>query len=179
MKISIFTILILFLGSSVHAQKLISKTGVVSFHSHTPVEDIDAVNNQVVSILDPNEGSIQINLLVRSFNFKKELMQEHFNENYMESDQFPKSAFKGAIQNNATIDYSKDGTTTIKVKGELTIHGVTNPITVNATLVRKGGKLTAQSKFVVHPADYSIEIPDLVKDKIASEIEVAVEIPYD
>jgi hypothetical protein len=174
------TILLIFLSVTqvLSAQKLISKTGHVRLYSHTPLEDVDAENNQVASILDPTTGTIQFSMLIKSFVFKKTLMEEHFNENYMESDKLPKSTFTGKINNFSSIDFKKDGTYPTEASGDLTIHGVTKNITVKGTIEIKQGKVTAQSKFNVDPKDYNVIIPDLVKDKIAKEIEITVEIPY-
>ncbi len=160
------------------AQKLISKNGHIWFYSHTPVEDIEAHNRQVVSILDPATGSIQFNLLVKSFEFEKKLMQEHFNENYMESDKFPKAMFKGTINNLSSINFTKDGEYPAKVSGELTIHGVTRNVNIMGTFHVKSGVVTAVSSFIVLPEDYNISIPDLVRENVAKEIEVSVDVTY-
>ena len=176
-KIFLFAI---FLGlfSVTNAQKLISKNGHIWFYSHTPVEDIEAHNRQVVSILDPATGNIQYSLLIKSFEFNKKLMEEHFNENYMESDEFPKASFKGKIDNLPDIDFSKDGEYRAQVSGELTIHGVTKNINSSGTIIVESGVPTTKSRFIVSPADYNISIPDLVKDHIAREIEVDVDVTY-
>ena len=106
-------------------------------------------------------------------------MQEHFNENYMESDKLPKATFKGAVLNMKDIDVKKDGVYNVDVKGDLTIHGVTKNVTEKGTLEVKGGKINASSKFHVIPEDYDIKIPSLVKEKIAKELEVTVELNYE
>ncbi len=105
-------------------------------------------------------------------------MQEHFNENYMESDKFPKSNFKGKIDNLSKIDFKKDGTYPAEVSGDLTIHGVTKHITTKGTIVVKGSTITANSKFMVVPTDYGIRIPIIVENKIAKEMQVTVDITY-
>jgi hypothetical protein len=160
------------------AQKLISKNAHIFFYSHTPMEDIEANNNQVASILDPATGSFQFSLLVKSFEFKRALMQEHFNENYIESDKFPKSGFSGKITDFGKVDLKKDGSYPIEVKGDLTIHGVAKPVTVNGTIEVSKGIVSAKSKFTVIPQDYNIIIPDLVKEKIAKEITIDVDVTY-
>jgi len=178
MKINIFLIVLLGLTQMISAQKLISKTGHIRIYSHTPMEDVDAENSQVASILDPSTGTLQFSLLVKSFSFKRTLMEEHFNENYLESDKLPKSMFTGKINNLASIDLKKDGSYPAEVNGDLTIHGVTKPVSASGTIEVKQGKITAQSKFNVDPKDYNIIIPDLVKEKIAKEIEVTVNVTY-
>jgi polyisoprenoid-binding protein YceI len=160
------------------AQKLVCKTGHIWFYSYTPLEVIEAHNHQVVSILDPSNGDLTISLLMQSFEFKRTLMQEHFNENYMESTTYPKGTFKGKITNLTEINLSKDGTYTAKVTGELTMHGVTKTITTAGTIVVKGKEIQTNAKFTVDPREYNIVIPSVVEGKIAKVIDVNVEIPY-
>jgi polyisoprenoid-binding protein YceI len=179
MKTKLFFLAALVLSfTSLSAQRYICKTGHVWFYSHTPMEEIEAHNRQVVSILDPSTGDIQFNLLNRSFEFKVALMQEHYNENYMESDTYPKATFKGKITNLDKIDFKKDGTYEATVSGDLTMHGVTKQVTITGSILIKNGLPTAQAKFTVIPQDYNIIIPDLVKEKIAKEMEVTVDIAY-
>ena len=102
-------------------------------------------------------------------------MQQHFNENYVESDKYPKGEFKGTITNNSEINYSKDGTYTAKVKGKLTIHGVTKDVESTGTLKINGGKIDAASTFNVLMSDYNIKIPAIVKDKVSNNIKITVD----
>lgn len=178
MKTVVLFVTVLLMNTGLYAQKLISKNGHIWFYSHTAVEDIEAHNHQSVSILNTETGDLQFSLLVKSFEFEKKLMQEHFNENYMESDEFPKASFKGKIVNLNNVDFEKDGTYKANVTGDLTIHGVTKNVSAEATITVKDKKVSAQSKFVVTPKDYSIEIPSVVEEKIAKEIEVTVEVDY-
>ncbi len=161
------------------AQKLVSRNTYIWFNATTPLEDIVAHNRQAVSILDPQAGTIAFNLLIKSFEFKVKLMQEHFNENYLESDKYPKSNFNGTITNNSEVDYKKDGIYNVKVSGDLTIHNVTHQVTAPGTIEVKNGKVKAVSKFIVKPADYNITIPSVVENKIAKEVEVNVEAAYE
>jgi hypothetical protein len=176
---SIFSLLLI-LGSFqlLSAQKLISKNAHIFFYSHTPMEDIEANNNQVASILDPSTGTFQFSLLIKSFEFKRTLMQEHFNENYMESDKFPKSGFNGKITNIEKVDLKKDASYPVEVRGDLTMHGVTKPVSVTGTIEVNKGIISAKSKFTVIPQDYNISIPDLIKEKIAKEITISVDVTY-
>jgi hypothetical protein len=178
MKKILFVVIAVGLFQFTHAQKYISKTGHIWIYSYTPVEVIEAHNRQVVSILDAASGDLQFSLLVKSFEFKIALMQEHFNENYMESDKLPKSSFKGKITNLNTIDLKKDGIYPAEVSGDLTIHGVTKPVTTTGTIEIKGQTLNAKAKFTVSPKDYDIVIPSLVEEKIAKTIDVNVDVPY-
>lgn len=174
---AVFLILCL---SVVHlsAQKYITKNGHISFFSSTPIEEIEAHNHQVASVLDASTGEVVFNVLIKSFEFKKALMQEHFNENYMESDQYPKGSFKGKVENVSAIDFTKDGTYNVDVSGDMTIHGVTKPVSAKGTLRVSGGFVAANSKFILKPADYDIQIPKIVEGKIAKEIEVTVDLKY-
>ena len=179
-KIKVLSLSIVLLLAFQHAgaQRYISKNGHVWFYSHTPLEDIEARNNQVVSILDVPTGTIQFSLLIKSFEFRIALLEEHFNENYMESDQFPKADFTGKISNLDKIDFSQNGNYTAVVNGDLTIHGVTKNLSVPGTLEVKDGKIIARAQFIVKPQDFDIEIPSVVEDKIAREIEVNVDLTY-
>jgi polyisoprenoid-binding protein YceI len=174
----ILIIILLAVFQQLNAQKFISKNGHIWFYSHTPLEDIEAHNRQVASILDASTGEIAFNLLVKSFEFKVALMQEHFNENYMESDKYPKSTFKGKITNLDKIDFKKDGTYQAMVSGDLTIHNVTRQVSTQGTVEVKGGSVTARAGFTVSPKDYGIAIPSLVENKIAREIEINVDVTY-
>jgi hypothetical protein len=178
MKTKILLFSLIFVTNIAVAQKYIAKTGHIWFYSYTSMEVIEAHNHQVVSILDSSTGDIIFNLLNKSFEFKVALMQEHFNENYMETTKFPKSTFKGKITNLDKIDLKKDGTYPAEVTGDLTMHGVTKNISTTGTIEVVKGVITAKAKFKVVPKDYGIQIPQLVENKIAKEMEITVEIPY-
>jgi len=97
----------------------------------------------------------------------------------MESDKIPKANFKGKISNPAAVDFAKDGTYTVTVDGELTIHGVTQKVSVPGSIVIKGGLPQVLAKFKVAPKDYNIKIPSIVADKIAETMNVSVDCKYD
>src|SRR5687767_244071 len=124
--------------NSAFAQKYMTKTGHVSFFSKAPMENIEAHNNQVSSIINTANGELVFSLLMKSFNFEKALMQEHFNEKYVESEKFPKAEFKGKITNLSAIDFKKEGSQAAEVAGTLTIHGVTKDVTAKGTVEVKG-----------------------------------------
>jgi hypothetical protein len=178
MKSKILFLAMLTLFQFSQAQKLVTKTGHIQFYSKTPLEEVDAHNRQVVSTLDPATGEMVFMLLIKSFEFKKALMQEHFNENYIESDKYPKASFKGKITNLDKIDFKKDGVYNTEVSGDMTIHNVTKPLSAKGTLEVKGGTVIANSKFLTTPQEWNIEIPSVVADKIAKQIEVTVEATY-
>lgn len=174
--ISLFAASLIFLGAN--AQKFITKNGYVGFFSHTALEDIKADNNQVASVLDISTGDIIFQLLVKSFSFEKTLMQEHFNENYIESEKYPKSTFKGKISNLSAVDFSKPGKYDVIVEGDLNIHDVTNKISVKGIIEVVTGGIIASSKFSIVPEDYKITIPGIVRENIAKNMEVTVAIRY-
>src|SRR5665647_2785265 len=161
-----------------NAQKFMTKNGFISFYSHTPMEDIKGDNNQVVGVLDISTGEMVFQALIKSFHFDRALMEEHFNENYIESDKFPKSVFKGKITNLSSVDFSKNGTYDVTVEGDLTIHDVTNKISTKGTLEVVSGGINANSKFNIVPEDYKISIPGVVRDKINKNLEVTVTMKY-
>jgi len=174
----LFLLLTAIVGISSYAQKYYTKNGLVSFYSKAPIEDITADNNQVLSVLMTNTGDIQFSMLNTGFHFKKAMMEEHFNEDYMESNKYPKSTFKGKITNLSAINFTKDGSYAATVSGDLTMHGVTNKITASGTITVKSGAVSASSKFTVHLADYKITIPSVVKNNIAENVEITVSCNY-
>ena len=159
-------------GLFADGQMLMTKNATISFHSHTFLENVDAVNNNVMAVIDGTKKNIAFSLLMKQFDFPKKLMQTHFNENYVESDKFPKATFSGAYTENA--DLTKDGDYTVTVNGKLTIHGVTRPVQIPATLSVKAGTVTGTTTFKLNPTDYNIDIPFIVRDKIEKENTVKV-----
>ena len=163
---------------AVNAQKYMTKNGFIGFYSHTPMEDIKAENNQVVGALDISTGEMVFQALIKSFHFDRALMEEHFNENYMESDKIPKSMFKGKITNLSAVDFTKNGAYDVTVEGDLTIHDVTNKITTKGTIEVVSGGINANSKFNIIPEDYKITIPGVVREKINKNLEVTIAMKY-
>lgn len=155
-----------------YSQTFMTRNGYIGFFSKTPLEDIKAENRQVYAVIDGDKKNLAFTCLVKGFLFVKELMQQHFNENYIESDQYPKANFIGAYTGDVTL--GKDGTYPVQVKGQLTLHGVTQTIDVPATLEVKGNKLIGTSEFKLTPADFNIKIPALVRQKIANQMDVRV-----
>jgi polyisoprenoid-binding protein YceI len=172
-KLSILSVC-LFVVTLGFSQKMITRTGEIKFEATMPgIEEVAATNSTVSCVFDEAAGDIATLALVKSFKFKSPLMEEHFNENYMESSKFPKSTFKGKVLN---FDASKlSATKTVyDLEGDLTIHGVTKKIKTKISLALNAGKVTAISNFSVKPQDYSIEIPNLVKNKIAENVKIAI-----
>lgn len=162
-----------------HAQsKFLDKTCNVSFVSTTPLEKIEGNNTSAISVLDIATGAMEFAVLIKAFEFRQALLQEHFNENYMESEQFPKASFKGQIKDNTKVDYKTDGTYPVDVAGTLTIHGVSKQITTQGNIKVVSGNIQGLASFSVKPEDYNIAIPGVVKDKIAKDIAITVEANY-
>lgn len=178
LKLLLFAIVLLF-SNSIQAQKYFTRTGNIVFSSDTPMEKIEASNQKATSVLDVKTGRIEFAVLIKAFQFEKALMQEHFNENYMDSDNFPKALFKGTILDISKVDLLVDGTYPVKVKGALTIHGETNEVETDGTILIKNGKISASSAFEVIVADYKIEIPKIVRDNIAKIVSITVNIDYE
>ena len=173
MKKSLLIILLL-AGSFTQAQIYLTRNGFIGFYSKTPLEDIRAENKQVYAVIDAGKKNLAFTLLVKGFVFTKQLMQEHFNENYVESDKFPKSSFTGSYTGD--LDPNKDGVYKVLVKGQLTLHGVTRPLEIPATIEVKNGKLFGESGFNLVPGDFNIKIPSIVREKIAQQIAVRVSV---
>ena len=162
--------------SGVFAQsKFFTKTGQVNFFSKASLEDIEAKNKTVTAVVDSKTGAVQFAIQMKGFEFEKQLMQQHFNENYVESDKFPKAEFKGTIVNNNEISYDKEGSYPAKVKGKLTIHGVTQDIETSGTVKVDGEFLKLESGFNILLSDYDIKIPSVVKEKISNSIKINVD----
>ena len=156
------------------SQLYITRNGLAGFYSQTPLEDIKAENNQVYAVIDAGKSNLAFTLLLKGFIFPKQLMQEHFNENYVESDKYPKASFSGSY--TGALVLAKDGMYTVNVKGNLTLHGITKQVELSATIEVKAGKLLGRAKFPIKPEDYNILIPSVVRDKIAKEITVSIQI---
>jgi hypothetical protein len=151
-------------------QIYMTKTGQTSFFSETPLENIAAVNNQVAVLLNTANGEIAILMQQRAFHFPNKLMEEHFNENYMETEKFPTAVFTGKIKE--VLDYTKDGSYSVNADGVLTMHGVKQNRTLKGQLVIANGQITLTSAFDVKLTDHKIEVPTLVSAKIAESISV-------
>lgn len=148
------------------------ETSVVTFFSKSPIEDIEAVNKKAAFILDAGTGEIQSVITMRAFKFKNGLMEEHFNENYVESVKFPNALFKGKV--NEVIDIKGETEQKVTVTGKMTIHGVTNDVTLAGSIIKQGEHLLLKSVFKIKIADYDIKIPSLYVKNIAEEMDVAI-----
>ena len=182
MKTRFFPLLLWLLALPILSQaqgRYMTKAGKVSFFSSSPIEDIEATNAATAAVVDLATGQLAFSVPIREFQFKRTLMQEHFNENYMESDKYPKATFAGHFSGADATALSAAGPHQVQVEGDLTIHGVTHHVAVNGTLEMKGGQLLATAQFNVASADYKIEIPMLVRDHIAKSVSVRVALSCD
>lgn len=167
-------LLILATVTHAYAQKLMTRMGKIDFYSHTPIEDIKATNNEVAVVLEQNSGNLAIIVPIKGFRFEKALMQEHFNENYMESDQFPRAEFKGLITDMSKVSFSKDGDYPVQAQGKMTIHNVTRSLTIPGTIRIKDNQATLIARFKVSPKEYGIKIPSVTSSKIAEKVDISV-----
>ncbi len=176
----IFTLALLTSSVALQAQdRYLTRTGHIKFFSHAPLEDIEAHNNKVLSIVDLSKGQVAVDLLIKAFEFEKKLMQEHFNENYLESDKHPKATFKGSFEVPAGLKSMTDGTYEVDVTGDFSVHGVTQPMNTKATLTVAGGKLSGGLVFKVKVEDHDIKIPKVVVRNIADEVEVTATFDFE
>ncbi len=174
MKKYSFILLALFISTGAFAQKLYTKAGNIKFVSDTPIETIEAINSRVACVVATEDNTMQWSALIKSFEFEKALMQEHFNENYMESNKYPKAIFSGEIS-EGTVEWGTDGKYEVKVAGTLEIHGVTQDVEVPALVMVQDGMISTTATFVIKPEDYEIKIPKVVRDNIAKEVTISVQ----
>jgi len=160
--------------------KFMTKTGHLTFFSASIMEDIEARNDKVAAVFDMNGGQIAFSVPIREFQFKRTLMQEHFNENYMESDKFPRATFTGQVLDAAQVlKLLGAGAQTVEVEGNLTIHGVTRKVVVAGTLQHRDGQMILVAYFNVAPADYAVDVPLLVREHIAKSVSVRLNVACD
>lgn len=178
-KSFILSVAILFSLSVFSQARYFTKSGKISFYSKAPMEDIEAHNNNAISVVDKSTGELEFSVLMKGFQFEKALMQEHFNENYVESDKYPKAVFKGQIAGPAKIDFSKDGKYTTNISGKLTIHGQTKEVSAPGTFIVENGHISASTEFTVSLDDYNISIPSIMKEKISKTVKVVVQTRYE
>ncbi len=160
-------------------QKRIARNGFSSFVSKTPIETFTARNNQVASILLTDKNKVAFNVIMKSYKFDKALMEEHFNEKYVESEKFPTAKYKGEIISKH-VRFNKVGTySDVKINGKMIFHGVTNPLNVIATItVNENKTITLDSNFRINLEEYSIKVPKVVKEKISKNVKVKVNVTY-
>ncbi len=172
MKKFVLSLAILSISGIMNAQIYSAKECTIKFFAGTALEDIDAVTTTVKPLLNSATGDIAVKIAIKSFKFKNSLMQEHFNENYLESDKYPDAKFSGKV--NEKVDYTKDAVTNVTVTGKLNVHNVEKDRTLEGTITIKDGLVILDTKFKIKLADHNIEIPSAVGAKIAEEVEVTM-----
>lgn len=174
-----FTSLLIFLQVNLlQAQSnFFTKSAIISFHSSAVLEDIDAVNSKGLCIFIPSNGQIEFSVLMKGFEFEKALMQEHFNEDYVESSKYPKAIFKGVVENSSQLLSDTDNTYSLKVSGALTLHGVSKNLSAVATFKVNKAVISGTTNFIILLSDYGIRIPAVVANNINKQVSVSVRIP--
>jgi YceI-like domain len=175
-KITLFFTIAFCLAITSSGQKYFTRTGEISFDATSPSspEKIKGINRTATCVVDIKSGAMQFAALMKGFEFERALMEEHFNENYVESSKYPKAEFKGKIKDADETDFTKDGTYTVKVKGDLTLHGETKEVETEGKLTVQGGKISAVADFSVKLSDFNISVPGLVADKVSKTAKISV-----
>ena len=170
-------VVVALLAAPAFAQKFFTRDGKVKFDatSANSPEKIEALSKTATCVLDVQSGDMQWAVLLKGFKFEKALMEEHFNENYVESNKYPKATFNGRITNLSEVNFAKDGTYNAVVTGQMTLHGVTKEITTNGAITVSGGKVNVNAGFTLTLADYNIDVPSLVSDKLAKEAKILID----
>ncbi len=172
----IIVVLIFIISNQLFSQdRYLTKEGYISFFSHSLVEDIKADNYQVLSVIDKESGEIAIQLLMKSFMFQKALMQEHFNESYVESYKYPKATFRGHILNFSELDSLNS---TVEIKGILSVHGKEKEVSALSKVEILEGQINLSGNFMVEVADFDIKIPTVVRNNIAKTIKVTFDLQH-
>ncbi len=174
----IFLFICFFVISNTYGQKYFSKNAMIRFNSDSPIEKIEATSSSGATVIDVASGKIEFAALNNAFVFEKALMQEHFNENYMESTKYPKTIFKGVINEISTVKFTVPGIYKITVTGDMNIHGVTKSITAPAELVVDAKGLHGSAKFRVKCSDYNIVIPAVVKENLSNDVDITIKVDY-
>lgn len=175
MRVCVFTLYLIGSISLANAQKYKSDFSIVSFFSDATVEDIKAENSKAVSLFNSATGDIAFSISISDFEFEKSLMQEHFNEKYMESDKYPKASFQGVL---GGFDLASEGEQKVTATGKLTIHGVTKEVSIPGVFISKKNQLETSATFMIQLADYKVKIPQLMWQNIAEAVEVTIRFRY-
>ncbi len=175
MKNAILIIISLLMSLQIHAQNYFTRTGVTQFEaSEKAFEPVEAINNSTTAILDTETGRIAAQVFIAGFQFRNSLMQEHFNENYMDSHKYPKATFQGSLT-DFSIKKLQNNKGLFELDGTLTIKGVEKKIQIPVSVKEQNNRIYLSGVFSVHPKDYGIKIPSIVRDKIAKDIQISIE----
>lgn len=170
-----FALGLIFINASAQ-NRFFTKDAKINFNSSTPLEDIVAESNQATTFIDIDKNEVVFSVLTTSFKFRRALMEEHFNENYMESPKFSKAKFTGIII--TPIDWKIEKQVIAEIKGQLTMHGTTKEVTIKAQITPGNSKIFATAEIKVTPEDFKIAIPSAVRNKIAKEVTIKIEAAY-
>ena len=154
------------------AQPLIDRKGKASFYSEAPLEDIEAWNEEVLGAIDLEKGTIAVSMFIKGFHFDNSLMEEHFNENYLESEKYPKATFSGTLRNLDQLDFRSNDPFRAEAEGTVEIHGVKRPLIATVEFANSRGVLEAMTSFDLSVADFDIDVPKLVIKNIAEVVQV-------
>jgi polyisoprenoid-binding protein YceI len=174
MKNIIALSLLILCSLTASADKYFTRTGQISFYSDATMEKIEAHNRAMGVLMNTETNNLKFSVLIKSFVFDKKLMQEHFNENYLESDKYPKSKFNGTIKGLSKVNFKKNGKYPVRVSGKLSIHGKTKAISQSGFITIKNGSPTLSSTFKVLLSDYGVKIPSAVKNKISKDVKITL-----
>ncbi|MCS6978931.1 MAG: YceI family protein [Flavobacteriales bacterium] len=176
-----YVLLSLFVGTfqGVFAQKYMTRTGVIRFFSEAPLENIEAINRQVLAVYDAGSREMAFRVLIKGFEFEKAAMQDHFNRDYLHSDRFPQATFEGRIVEPENLSAGAGGPQKVKVTGQLTIHGVTKAVTENGTISFENGRVILASEFVIRLSDFNIKVPSDKVRNISNTIKIFVNATLD
>ncbi len=175
-QLCLLLLLPLLVGFSSKKEKYISRNGKVTFFSYASAENIEAVNDQALSLFEPDTNKIAVSILMRAFQFEKSLMQEHFNDSYIESDLYPKATFEGQIVN---FDSDFSGTQTKVIKGDFTLRGITRPLKIKVDITKKNNKYIISGETQVNIKDFKINVPQILANRIAQTVKVSFNFKYD
>lgn len=173
-RLFVLLVAILSLHVGLGQERYKTTAGIVSFDASSPLEDIKAVNDRVNAILDITSGEMAVVLLIKDFEFRRKLMQEHFNENYMHSDKYPKAVFTGSLADFDLVALSSQERV-FELEGEITIHGVSRPLSTNVSFRRNSNELRCTLKFIVQTEEHNIKVPRVLFKKVAREVNVNAE----
>lgn len=165
------------IAATASAQNYFTRDGKVKFDAstNTSLETVEALSNTASCVVDAASGKMEWAVLLKSFHFEKALMEEHFNENYVESSKYPKATFTGTITNLNEVTLSKDGVYHATVTGQFTLHGVTKDMTTYGVITVSGGNLKVNAGFTLTLADFNITVPSMVSDKVSKEAKILVD----
>jgi polyisoprenoid-binding protein YceI len=171
-RLSVFVIALFVFLAKGQGQIYMADSCHISFFSATSMEDIEAINSISKPVMSTATGDIQISVSNQDFIFKSRLMQEHYNEDYMETDKYPHTIFKGKV--NEKVDYTKDGVNQVTVTGTMNMHGVVNTITIPGTITIQTGIIFLAAKFNIKMVDYNIKIPSVLGSNLSDHVAVTL-----